>query len=92
MLDDSGSICDVVPPGSRRKRETCDNWQAITSLAARVVEGLNIGPSQTMVGAVVFDTTAVVSWNLTAYVHLTISFDRLTSYFNHRLINLGNYI
>ena len=68
MLDDSGSICDADSNFVYGRDSTCGNWGFIKQFVYNIVNGMNIGPSYTMVGLVRFDSTAVVGWTLNAYV------------------------
>ena len=68
VLDDSGSICDADSNFVYGRDSTCGNWGFIKQFVYNIVNGMNIGPSNTMVGLVRFDSTATVGWKLDAYV------------------------
>ena len=80
VLDDSGSICDADSNFVYGRDSTCGNWGFIKQFVYTIVNGMNIGPSATMVGVVRFDSNAAVGWTLDAYVHsvLVFLFDYLT--------------
>ena len=68
VLDDSGSICDNDPAFVYGRDSTCNNWQFITQFASNIISGMTIGTSNTLVGLVQFDSSAIVRWTLTTYV------------------------
>ena len=68
VIDMSGSICDNDPTFNYDTDITCNNWRSIVQFVYQTVANLTIGPLETNVALITFETTAVLRWNLTRYV------------------------
>ena len=89
VLDDSGSICDADSNFVYGRDSTCGNWGFIKQFVYNIVNGMNIGPSATMVGVVRFDSNALVGWTLDAYVIVVINvlYRKKSDYYSHTILH-----
>ena len=80
VIDSSGSICYYDPSREIQivndaERVNCDNWGLMVGFAAAIVRGLEIGPDETKVAAVLFADTGKVLFDLNEWV--------ASSFFSH---------
>ena len=73
VIDSSGSICYYDPSREIQivndtERVNCDNWGLMVGFAGAIVRGLEIGPDETKVAAVLFADTGKVLFDLNEWV------------------------
>ena len=65
VVDQSGSICDSDLTFHYDTDTTCSNWISIVQFIYNTVANLTIGPMDTNVALITFQTYVTLQWNLT---------------------------
>ena len=77
VIDGSGSICNSDPGFRNGEDTTCNNWHSLISAIVNITSFFTIGPSNIMVGLVLFEKDAKVLWTLDRYNNICL-FNALT--------------